>query len=77
MKHNDKARLPSLLPCPFCGGKAKVKKDTYWETFRVRCQNCFSMTPPTSTNRGARLFWNHRVGETKTKKAIAKAEGET
>jgi hypothetical protein len=74
-----------LLPCPFCGGKAKFAKTK--ESFEtcdgrvihtyhceVHCTKCFAQT--CSVMGGdpdkVKAVWNRRVGDNKPRKAGAK-----
>ena len=54
---------PELLPCPFCGGKAKLI-NTGYNVFYVDCNNCdCSMTcetPTCETKKEAIDLWNTR-----------------
>ena len=53
----DRARLPELLPCPFCGGESVV----YSVDFRnVRCNNCWCRTEPGDADK-ATAEWNRRA----------------
>ena len=49
-----------LLPCPFCGGEAKVNK---WEGgFKVLCQKVFcAVLGPYNTEQEAIDAWNTRL----------------
>jgi len=57
-------KKPELLPCPFCGGKAKLI-NTGYNAFYVSCNNCdCSMTtcktPTCDTKKEAIDLWNTR-----------------
>lgn len=44
--------MAELLPCPFCGGEAKVENE-FLGTWKVRCQKC-------SCEVGRYWFWTER-----------------
>ena len=48
-----------LLPCPFCGGKARIKK--YDNEYDVICDICACSTRVTETKADAIKFWNNRI----------------
>ena len=50
-----------LLPCPFCGGKAKVIENNYYtDIHSVMCKNCFSESDRYHTQEEAIKQWNTR-----------------
>ena len=54
-----------LKACPFCGGKAEMRKTSSWD-FYVKCTNpgCGARTKNCHDNEpGAAMCWNERVGE--------------
>lgn len=62
----EQASESSLLPCPFCGGEARVQTIIN-ETYRVVCSRCrlgtdWLQNPNGSGNDPARDAWNRRVG---------------
>lgn len=50
-----------LKPCPFCGGKANMKK--FITGSFVECPACEQRTPIYVTKAEAAKAWNRRVGE--------------
>ena len=56
--------MPNLKPCPFCGGKAKTKKETLG-TWKVRCTKCSAEVGRYwfKTEKFAVEAWNRRAGE--------------
>lgn len=46
--------MPEILPCPFCGGEAKVINDS------VYCMNCWANVKGTYPEQAIRN-WNTRV----------------
>lgn len=66
---NIVARLvePSLLPCPFCGGKAKILdgyqqlSSGYQREFGVWCTECDAQTSAQQHPMAARTKWNRRA----------------
>ena len=52
-----------LMPCPFCGGEAEMRKTAHWD-FYVRCRKCGAKTAQHNQNEpGAVMDWNRRVKE--------------
>lgn len=49
-----------LLPCPFCGGEAKVKVSWRNEDTYVECRNCYSRTDGFGLEECAIEQWNTR-----------------
>lgn len=50
-----------LLPCPFCGGEAKViENNCYTDIHSVMCKNCFSESDRYHTQDEAIKQWNIR-----------------
>lgn len=52
-----------LLPCPFCGGKAKVMQS---HNPYVICENCHVSTPMFSWKQDAVAAWNRRAEESRS-----------
>lgn len=60
-----------LKPCPFCGGKGKIKNEILWGSHRsyVRCEKCFCKTddiiisPSYCAEEKAAERWNMRYGD--------------
>lgn len=53
----------TLLPCPFCGGEAKLLHSTsrdYW-TYQVECTRCQAATASSKGRGYAIEFWNARA----------------
>lgn len=53
-----------LKPCPFCGGKARLRKESHREyaaTYSVTCQDCFVKTRSYSFDDKAIDTWNRRT----------------
>lgn len=55
-----------LLPCPFCGGKAKIARDVTcgYETFWAHCLECHSQANYGHTEAEAIEAWNTRAERT-------------
>lgn len=49
---------PELLPCPFCGGVARVCDEVYWS---ILCADCHNQTKWNADKRIAIAAWNRRV----------------
>ena len=49
-----------LKPCPFCGGKAKIKKDDEGNHFYVLCKKCGTKSISTANETEAIDLWNMR-----------------
>lgn len=54
-----------LLPCPFCGGKAKIARDVTcgYETFWAHCLECHSQANYGHTEAEAIEAWNTRADD--------------
>src|SRR5437773_6661802 len=55
---------PELLPCPFCGGRARFSETPRAYDFQqaIECESCGANTGPTGVGREeVVLFWNRRV----------------
>lgn len=53
-----------LIPCPMCGGKAKVRGERYFQPNvrrNVICMKCFTNSGWYKTEHEARLAWNTRA----------------
>lgn len=51
-----------LLPCPFCGGEAKVHNWGHSPNLNsILCKNCFVETHTYSTKEAAITAWNTRT----------------
>lgn len=56
----------NLKPCPFCGGKAKIRGEKYWRprvSRNVICTKCFSNSGWFDTEEEAAEAWNRRIGD--------------
>ena len=61
---------PNLKPCPFCGSKATLHRDS-WETspghkavvYWVKCSRCRSSSYEYHTPEQAAAAWNRRVDD--------------
>lgn len=63
--------MAELKPCPFCGGKAKMEKHSFWSdttnaftnhTYGVQCSKCFAqMRQFYVSEKQAARDWNRRV----------------
>lgn len=61
--------MDELKPCPFCGGKAELKKETVWTRTEVyvKCTECWAMTKSVMAdaeycaNDKAAEMWNRRA----------------
>jgi Lar family restriction alleviation protein len=50
-----------LLPCPFCGGEAKIHEDLDIDIlYQVMCPRCFCKTKFFATTKSAVITWNTR-----------------
>ena len=50
-----------LLPCPFCGGEARVVENNFrTDTYSVRCKNCYAESDRYHTQEEAIKQWNTR-----------------
>ena len=68
------AMSDELLPCPFCGGEAKIFSSEEGGTWDVQCQSCgalpFLVSPREARSRGIEPMdylvaaWNRRVERT-------------
>lgn len=61
-KHLTEAGV--LLPCPMCGGQARVRKERYYQPNvrrNVICMKCFTNSGWYKTEHEARLAWNTRA----------------
>lgn len=63
--------MTELLPCPFCGGEARLSKDAFGNTILewVYCMSCGAQCGNGYTEAEAIAAWNtraERVGERKT-----------
>lgn len=58
-----------LLPCPCCGGKAKIiEQGSTWNAlrrvkYRAQCMECGIMTPEYDAREDAVVAWNRRASE--------------
>lgn len=59
MSEIKEAIKKELLPCPFCGGKAKTKY--LCAVYIVACQNCHANGKAEPTAQKAVEFWNVRT----------------
>jgi Lar family restriction alleviation protein len=53
-----------LLPCPFCGGRAKWsdgEQKTKYGNEQVYCADCYASAAPEATKAEAAEQWNSRV----------------
>ena len=53
-----------LLPCPMCGGQARVRNERYYQPNvrrNVICMKCFTNSGWYKTEHEARLAWNTRA----------------
>lgn len=53
--------MEDLKPCPFCGCRARLRGDDFWNGYFVRCVGCFVETDYNSTELEAIEAWNRRV----------------
>jgi len=64
--------MTDLLPCPFCGGEAKLTElplSQGWPLWFVQCQGCRLESPEQIEDDAAIRWWNTRVEkETNAKK---------
>src|SRR5437762_13106812 len=63
---------PELLPCPFCGGRARFSETPRAYDFQqaIECESCGANTGPTGVGREeVVLFWNRRVAAPVAKSA--------
>lgn len=51
---------PDLLPCPFCGGEAKLFPEGDWFGAFATCESC-DIGVGHETDEGAIAKWNRRV----------------
>lgn len=60
----DSKSILHLEPCPFCGGKAKVGCEKYWQprvSRRIICTKCYSSSGWYDTEEEAAENWNRRA----------------
>jgi Lar family restriction alleviation protein len=50
----------ALKPCPFCGGKALITRDTTFDTYWAFCNQCFGSGGKYRTQKKATAAWNRR-----------------
>lgn len=57
-KHTD-----ALLPCPFCGGNAKIEiiNHDHWQSGYIQCQHCRNRTQGNGTKAEELAKWNNRA----------------
>jgi Lar family restriction alleviation protein len=56
--------MAELLPCPFCGGEARIGVEKYWYpkvSRRAICEKCYSSTGWYDTEEQAINAWNTRT----------------
>lgn len=57
--------MAELKPCPFCGGKAKLRGFSYGGdeplTFDVICIDCIAQTDEFDTEEKAKAAWERRA----------------
>ena len=53
----------TLLPCPFCGGKAVLEPETFYfgPWYTCFCVKCGVMTPAGESKEDAAKIWNTRL----------------
>ena len=68
-KNSVQEKDGGLLPCPFCGGKAKyinvdgqAIKTFEYEYIVIECTECHCSTPSCEDDNLAYSFWQTRVG---------------
>lgn len=54
---------PDLLPCPFCGGEAKISRSGRYSLFCAYCVDCDTNGGHYFTEEDAIAAWNRRDGE--------------
>lgn len=68
--------MKELKPCPFCGGKARIKKRSFYfwnyDGFKVMCEKCGSSTKKFPKPDWAAMVWNSRGGFSDEMKIKAK-----
>lgn len=62
--------MEKIKPCPFCGGEARLFKDSHGN-HAINCEVCYCRTAPESTKQVAIQNWN---GSPMKKKLSAKAK---
>lgn len=60
--------MSKLLPCPFCGEKARI--DRYEHFYRVLCTDCPALTEWLYSEQEAIEAWNNRAYEEKNDAGI-------
>ena len=70
-------KTPELLPCPFCGGEAKlVKSKSKVNDYHIKCDRCSIKTGWWYGKSDVVKTWNNRVYPPEVQEAIEKNKPE-